>query len=103
MIAEGTRKADCAPHETVTFSLGAVKLPSTIREAYLNLSWTPDKATPFIGTHDEVAYDQFVLSANKGYRAPEIKLADKVKIDIDPATGALRSYIYKVKRCFHLL
>ena len=34
----------------------------------LYLSWTPDKATPFIGTHDEVAYDQFVLSANKGYR-----------------------------------
>lgn len=33
----------------------------------------------------------------KGYRAPEIKLADKVKIDIDPATGALRSYIYKGK------
>ena len=97
VIAEGTRKADCAPHEAVTFSLGAVKLPSTIREAYLNLSWTPDKATPFIGTHDEVAYDQFVLSANKGYRAPEIKLADKVKIDIDPATGALRSYIYKGK------
>lgn len=97
VIAEGTRKADCAPHEAVTFSLGAVKLPSTIREAYLNLSWTPDKATPFIGTHDEVAYDQFVLSANKRYRAPEIKLADKVKIDIDPATGALRSYIYKGK------
>lgn len=97
VIAEGTRKADCAPHEVVTFSLGAVKLPSTIREAYLNLSWTPDKETPFIGTHDEVAYDQFVLSANKGYRAPEIKLADKVKIDIDPATGALRSYIYKGK------
>ena len=97
VIAEGTRKADCVPHEAVTFSLGAVKLPSTIREAYLNLSWTPDKATPFIGTHDEVAYDQFVLSANKGYRAPEIKLADKVKIDIDPATGALRSYIYKGK------
>ena len=44
-----------------------------------------------------MAYDQFVLSANKGYRAPEIKLADKVKIDIDPATGALRSYIYKGK------
>ena len=57
-------------------------------------SWTPDKATPFIGTHDEVAYDQFVLAANKGYRAPEIKFADKVKIDIDPATGALRSSIY---------
>ena len=36
VIAEGTRKADCVPHEAVTFSLGAVKLPSTIREAYLN-------------------------------------------------------------------
>jgi hypothetical protein len=48
VIAEGTRKADCAPHEVVTFSLGAVKLPSTIREAYLNLSWTPDKELPLL-------------------------------------------------------
>lgn len=73
-----------------------------IREAYLNLSWTPDEATAFIGTDDEVAYEQFVLPANKHYRAPQARLADKVQIDIDPATGTLRSYIYiKVRRCWH--
>ena len=97
VISEGTRKVDCPPHETVDVSLEAVKLPSDVREAYLNLDWTPDEATPFIGTDYEVSYDQFVLLANKNYHAPEIKLADKVQIDIDPATGALRSYIYKGK------
>ena len=97
VIAGGTRKADCAPHQSVELSLGTVKLPSDIREAYLDLSWTPDKATAFVGTDDEVAYDQFVLPANKNYRAPAPRLADKAAIDIDPATGALRSYIYKGK------
>lgn len=97
VIAEGTRKADCAPHETVEVALGTVKLPSDIREAYLNLSWTPDEATAFVGTKDEVAYDQFVLPANKNYRAPQAPAAGKVEIDIDPITGALRSYIYKGK------
>ena len=95
VIAQGTKKVDCAPHETVEVTLGAVKLPSDIREAYLNIDWTPDEATAFIGTDYTVSYDQFVLPANKNYRAPETRLADKVKIDIDPATGALRSYIYK--------
>ena len=97
VIAEGTRKTDCAPHETVEVALGTVKLPSDIREAYLNLSWTPDEATAFVGTKDEVAYDQFVLPANKNYRAPQAPVAGKVQIDIDPITGALRSYIYKGK------
>ena len=32
------------------FALGRIKLPSNIREAYLNLSWTPDTPQPFIGT-----------------------------------------------------
>lgn len=33
-------------------------------EAYLNLSWTPNVATPFMPTNFEMAYDQFVLVAN---------------------------------------
>ena len=88
-----TKKVGCAPHETIEVTLGAVKLPFDIREAYLNIDWTPDEATAFIGTDYTVSYDQFVLPANKNYRAPETRLADKVKIDIDPATGALCSYI----------
>ena len=48
-------------------------------------------------TDYEVAYDQFVLSGNKNYRTPETKLSGKVEMNIDPATGALRSYIYNRK------
>lgn len=94
-IADGTRRVDGAPHATVEVTLGAVRLPSDVREAYLNLSWMPVEATPFISTDYEVAYDQFVLTGNRGYRAPETKLSGEVKIEVDPETGALRSYIYK--------
>lgn len=95
VIADGTRQVDAAPHATVEVTLGAVRLPSDVREAWLNLSWTPVEATPFIGTDYEVAYDQFPLAGNRNYRAPEAKLSGKVEMDIDPVTGALRSYIYK--------
>ena len=97
VIADGTRRVDAAPHATVEVTLGAVRLPSDVREAYLNLSWTPVDAAPFINTDYEVAYDQFVLSGNKNYRTPETKLSGKVEMNIDPATGALRSYIYNGK------
>lgn len=97
VIADGTRRVDAAPHATVEVTLGTVRLPSDVREAYLNLSWTPVDAAPFINTDYEVAYDQFVLSGNKNYRAPETKLSGKVEMNIDPATGALHSYIYNGK------
>ena len=57
VIADGTRRVDAAPHATVEVTLGAVRLPSDVREAYLNLSWTPVDAAPFINTDYEVAYD----------------------------------------------
>lgn len=95
VIADGTRQVDAAPHATVEVALGAVRLPADVREAWLNLSWTPVEAAPFIGTDYEVAYDQFPLVGNRNYRAPEAKLSGKVEMDIDPVTGALRSYIYK--------
>ena len=40
VIADGTRRVDAAPHATVEVTLGTVRLPSDVREAYLNLSWT---------------------------------------------------------------
>lgn len=95
VIADGTRQVDAAPHATVEVTLGAVRLPADVREAWLNLRWTPVEAAPFIGTDYEVAYDQFPLAGNRNYRAPEAKLSGKVEMDIDPVTGALRSYIYK--------
>lgn len=111
VIAQGTRSIDAAPHEAVEVTLGGVRLPADVREAYLNLSWTKAVAsasaatevdTPadasvssLVGADHEVAYDQFVLTANKNYRAPQPKLTARPQIGIDPETGALRSYIYK--------
>lgn len=57
VIADGTRRVDAAPHATVEVTLGAVRLPTDVREAYLNLSWTPVDVAPFINTDYEVAYD----------------------------------------------
>lgn len=95
VIADGTRQVDAPPHATAQVTLDAVRLPSDVREAWLNLSWTPVEATPFIGTDYEVAYDQFALAGNRNFRAPKTKLSGAVTLDIDPETGALRSYIYK--------
>ena len=55
VIADGTRRVDAVPHATVEVTLGTVRLPSDVREAYLNLSWTPVDAAPFINTDYEVA------------------------------------------------
>ena len=104
VIADGTRQVEAAPHATVEVTLGAVRLPSDVREAWLNLRWTPVEAAPssadalvssLLGSGHEVAYDQFPLTGNRNYRAAEAKLSGKVEMDIDPETGALRSYIYK--------
>ena len=48
ILAEGTKTVDCAPHATVDVTLGAVKLPNTVREAYLNISWTRREASSMI-------------------------------------------------------
>ena len=61
VLAEGTKEVDCEPHATVDITLGAVKFPNTVREAYLNLSWSRKEAAPLVDTDWEVAYDQFVL------------------------------------------
>ena len=95
MLAKGEQSIEVAPHATTEVSLGGVRLSRNIREAYLNLSWTPKKKSAFIGTDDEVAYDQFVLPANSQYRPTLAKLSEKPEIQIDPKTGALTSYIYE--------
>ena len=95
MLAKGEQSIEAAPHVTTEVSLGGVRLPRNIREAYLNISWTPKKKSAFIGTDDEVAYDQFVLPANSQYRPTLAKLSEKPEIQIDPKTGALTSYIYE--------
>lgn len=92
VLAEGTKEVSCLPHETVEVALGAVKLPGTIREAYLNLSWTCKTSSPMVDTTWEVAYDQFVLPATGKVKAylPK-KASGAVEFKVDEQTGALRS------------
>jgi len=97
VIADDIRTINAAPHTMVEITLGAVSLPSDVREAYLNLSWVPVEATPVIAADYEVAYDQFILEGNKNYHPRDSKLSRKVKIDIDNETGALCSYKYNNK------
>lgn len=91
VIADGTRQVDAVPHSTVEVTLGAMRLPSDIREAYLNLSWTPVEAAPFISTDYEVAYDQFVLAGNKNYTGYRPQKVGETTFTVDKRTGALTS------------
>ena len=91
ILAEGTKTIDCAPHATVDVALGAVKLPNTIREAYLNISWTRREASSMIDKDWEVAYDQFVLAGNKNYTGYRPQKAGETIFTVDKQTGALTS------------
>ena len=90
VIAEGTKEIGCEPHATVDINIGAVKLPSDVGEAYLNLSWTRKTASPMVAADWEVAYDQFVLptSNRAAYRPTK---AGQTTFTVDEKTGALRS------------
>ena len=91
VLAEGTKEVDCEPHATVDVTLGAVKLPNTVREAYLNLSWSRKEAVPLVDTDWEVAYDQFVLAGNKNTTAYRPQKAGETAFVVDKNTGALSS------------
>ena len=71
--------------------LGDVKLPKTLREAYLNLSWTRKENTPLVDTGWEVAYDQFVLPASENSRSYKPGKTAGVAFTVDKSTGALNS------------
>ena len=91
VLAEGTKEVDCEPHATVDITLGAVKFPNTVREAYLNLSWSRKEAAPLVDTDWEVAYDQFVLAGNKNTTAYRPQTAGETAFVVDKNTGALSS------------
>ena len=91
IVAEGSKEVTCAPHAVVEITLGAVKLPKTLREAYLNLSWTRVKATPLVTSDWEVAYDQFVLPVSKNSWSGKPAKAGNTTFVVDEATGALKS------------
>ena len=91
VLAEGTKEVDCEPHATVDITLGAVKFPNTVREAYLNLSWSRKEAAPLVDTDWEVATDQFVLAGNKNTTAYRLQTAGETAFVVDKNTGALSS------------
>ncbi|WP_195448884.1 glycoside hydrolase family 2 TIM barrel-domain containing protein [Bacteroides nordii] len=91
IVAEGSKEVTCAPHAVVDITLGAVKIPKTLREAYLNLSWTRVKATPLVTSDWEVAYDQFVLPVSKNSWSGKPAKAGNTTFVVDEATGALKS------------
>lgn len=92
VIAQGERTVDGEPHKITTVSLGEIKYPKNISEAYLNLEWYPkEPMTPFINTSHRVAYDQFVIKQKSKYVASIPKLNKAMKIDIDKQTGAINS------------
>lgn len=105
VLLEGTREVVAAPQTEVIVSLvpAGVRKPESVREMYLNLSWTPKNVQPFVGLQEEVAYDQFVIPVNTLKRhkwIPGTIKTDGYKIYNDvatlifsPETGALRSYV----------
>lgn len=99
-LQQGTKTVAAKPYETVEFSLGHYAEGAT--PAFLDLSWRPKKAAPFVGTDYEVAYDQFELPYRKPQREPFMasKLSRKgggytftakagTSFAVDPATGAI--------------
>lgn len=91
VLAEGTKEVSCAPHATVDVVLGDVKLPATMRESFLNLSWTRKEPTLAVTTDWEVAYDQFILPVAKKSTVYQPKKAGTTEFVIDKVTGALSS------------
>lgn len=91
VIAKGTREVSCDPHTTVDVTLGSVKIPAGMREAYLNLSWTRKEAAPLVAADWEVAYDQFVLPAAKSSTAYLPGKAGETAFAVDKESGALKS------------
>lgn len=105
-VASGNKKISCAPHDTAEVEIGKIAIPKGTKEAYLNISWTPDTATEFIAAGQEVAYDQYVLKSDFAFAGNTLPAGsslkkdgntisnDKVSLTIDPETGALTSYKY---------
>ena len=91
VIAKGIKEVFCAPHATVDLTLGSVKIPAGMREAYLNLSWTRKEAAPLVATDWEVAYDQFVLPAAGNSTAYLPETAGETGFAVDKESGALKS------------
>lgn len=92
VCAQGTKEISCTPHATADVVLGKIICKSGNREAFLNLSWTRKKATSFVSTNWEVAYDQFVLPLSKKFTSYlRNRTIMTTTFTVDKATGALNS------------
>lgn len=102
VLASGEKTVACEPHQEVEISFGAFDADSSIEEYYVNLSWTPKSATALIPVDYEVAYDQFVISAEKDKDDVAIAPAklkrngnmygtDKLQFEVSPQSGAIVS------------
>lgn len=100
VYASGTKTVECAPHATATVTFAPVTIPAEAPEAYLDLSWSPKKASGMIPAGYEVAYDQFVIPG-AGHQEPgrPLKLKRKgnvcsaggISFEVSPASGAITS------------
>ncbi|MCM1484005.1 MAG: DUF4981 domain-containing protein [Muribaculaceae bacterium] len=110
VLAHGQRTVDCAAGDSAVVTLGACPTIDGC-EGFLDLSWTPKEAKPFIGSDYEVAYDQFVLpgkgcSKADAADAKPAKLKKKnnrytsgdVSFELSPVTGEITSLSYGLRQ-----
>lgn len=91
IIKKGTSVLDVAPHAETTVTLGAVKYPRHIKEAFLTLEWTRNTASPFVSTTHVVSQNQFTILVNK--KAESKKNTNPFKFEVSEQTGALTSFV----------
>ncbi len=92
VITSGSKNISCEPQDKMEITFGKVKLPNDVKEAFLDLSWTPVNSTEFVPAGYEVAYDQFMLPLNNKYKEAKEKNNSKVSIIVDKESGAIVSY-----------
>lgn len=97
ILYKGEKCINVQPHDTIILSLGRKKLPENINEAYLLLSWKTKQGKGLIPKGYEVAYDQFILTANPKYKSPKSRIKGSVSFNIDDNDGSLNSYKYNGK------
>lgn len=104
VFANGEESFNCAPRETVDFSLNKVSFPENSKEIFLNLRWKNNLSGKVFGKDDVVAYDQFIFENKKHKKTPveqqtKWSVEDNVfscqdkKITISKETGAIVSFV----------
>lgn len=102
VYASNSQVVECAPHATARFKLPKPRIPKSVPEVFLNLSWTPRHGAGYVPETHEVAYNQFVIPGNKQTRDDKaVKLTRKgntwtsggLTFTISPESGAITSVV----------